>query len=225
MPSLPDTARTLSVGVAGRAIRLFARLVTAPQAIWAGCAPEPVQRIYYANHTSHGDLVLLWTSLPATLRRTVRPVAGADYWLGSRLRRFVGCEVLGALLVDRRGGGDPVADLVRALDAGSSLVLFPEGTRNTGAECLQPFRSGLYHVAAARPDVELVPVWLENLNRVLPKGEFLPVPLLCRITFGTPLRLTAGEERKAFLARAEAALLGAGENPPATVDAPAGGRT
>ncbi len=197
--------------LAGSAIVLFARLVTAPQSLWAGCAPDATQRIYFANHSSHGDLVLLWASLPPMLRTRVRPVAGADYWLGSGLRRFIGRDVFNALLVDRRGAGDPVADMVRGLDAGSSLILFPEGTRNVTDARLLPFRSGLYHLAAARPGVELVPVWLENLNRVLPKGEVVPVPLMCKVTFGEPIALAPNEERKAFLARAEGALLALAE--------------
>ena len=204
-------AAALAAGLAGNAIVLFARLVTAPQSIWAGCAPEPVQRVYFANHSSHGDLVLLWASLPPTLRRLVRPVAGADYWLGSRLRRFIGCDVFRALLVSRKGEGDPVADMIAGLDAGHSLILFPEGTRNVTDERLLPFRSGLYNVAAARPEVELVPVWLENLNRVLPKGEVVPVPLMCKVTFGEPLRVARDEQRKPFLARAERALLALAE--------------
>lgn len=213
--------------LAGRAIVLFACLVTAPQAIWAGVAPDVTQRIYFGNHASHGDLVLLWSVLPAGLRRNVRPVAGADYWLGSKLRRFVGCEVFNALLVERGTGerkGDPVADLVRALDEGSSLIVFPEGRRNTTAEPLLRFKSGLYDLAAARPSVELVPFWIANLNRVLPKGELVPVPLLCKLTFGAPLALGEGEGRRVFLDRAEAALLALNENAGANgVDAAGGG--
>ena len=96
-----------------------------------------------------------------------------------------------------------------SLDAGTSLILFPEGTRNTTDERLLPFKSGLFHLAGARPQVELVPVWIENLNRVMPKGEFVPIPLLCTVTFGAPLRLQAGEDKAAFLERARAALLAA----------------
>ena len=96
-----------------------------------------------------------------------------------------------------------------ALDAGASLILFPEGTRNMTEERLLPFKSGLYHLAMARPQVELVPVWLENLNRMMPKGEIFPVPLLCTVTFGAPLTISAQEDKSAFLERARAALLAA----------------
>ena len=85
--------------------------------------------------------------------------------------------------------------MAAALDQNSSLILFPEGTRNTSEEPLLPFKSGLYHLAKARPDVELVPVWIENLNRVMPKGEFVPIPLLCTVTLGAPIALGADEDK------------------------------
>ncbi|KAB2964488.1 MAG: 1-acyl-sn-glycerol-3-phosphate acyltransferase, partial [Thermoanaerobaculia bacterium] len=99
-----------------------------------------------------------------------------------------------------------VAATAAALDDGSSLILFPEGTRGPGG-LPQPFKAGLYHLCRERPGLELVPVWLDHLNRVLPKGEFVPVPLSATATFGAPLRLEPGEERDAFLERARAALV------------------
>ena len=202
--------RDLTAFVTGRAIVLFARFMTAVRAIWAGVEPVPVQRVYFANHTSHGDFVLIWTVLPPAYRARTRPVAAADYWRADRIRRFLGTDVFDAVLIDRDATArtaDPVATLVAAVDGGASLIFFPEGTRNTTEERLLPFKSGLYRLAFERPALEFVPVWIENLNRVMPKGEFLPVPLLCTVTLGTPLTLEAGEERGAFLDRARAALL------------------
>lgn len=202
--------RRVAAAVAGEAIALFARLVTAPRAVWAGVGPVPGQRVYFANHSSHGDFVLIWTVLPPPLRAVTRPVAAADYWLVSAARRFVGREVFDAVLIDRRPEArseDPVAQMVAALDAGASLILFPEGRRNDGDAPLLPFKSGLFHLATARPEVDLVPVWICNLNKVLPRGEVIPVPLICTLVFGAPLRLQPGEGRDAFLARARAALL------------------
>jgi 1-acyl-sn-glycerol-3-phosphate acyltransferase len=187
-----------------------ARAVTGVRPNWSGCLPEPRQRIYYANHTSHGDFVLVWTCLPQQLRRITRPVAAADYWSRGALRRFIGGDVFNAVLIPRENvsrGNDPRTLLVGALDGGSSLILFPEGTRNTGEEKLLAFRSGMFHIARARPEVELVPVWIENLSRVMPKGELLPIPLLCTVSFGAPLRLAPDETKPAFLARTRDALL------------------
>jgi 1-acyl-sn-glycerol-3-phosphate acyltransferase len=202
--------RAFAARLTGQAISTFARFITAPRAIWQGIEPVPIQRVYFANHSSNGDFVLLWTTLPAPLRRRTRPVAALDYWLTSPLRAFIGREVFNAVLIDRRPEArteDPVAQMVSALDQGSSLILFPEGQRNNSDATLLPFKSGLYHLAKARPGVDLVPVWIANLNRVMPKGEVIPVPLICTLTFGAPLHLVADETKDAFLARATSALL------------------
>jgi 1-acyl-sn-glycerol-3-phosphate acyltransferase len=198
--------------LAAGAVTSFARIVTGVRGNWRDCAPDPRPRVYFANHNSHGDFVLIWTVLPPALRRLTRPVAGADYWNVSPLRRFFGTRVFRAVLIDRNPTtreDDPIALMAASLDAGMSLILFPEGTRNTTDERLLPFKSGLYHLANSRPQVELIPVWIENLNRVMPKGEFVPIPLLCTVTFGAPLRLQEGEDKAAFLERARSALLAA----------------
>lgn len=206
IPSL----RLFAARVTGLAISTFARFMTAPRAIWQGIEPVPHQRVYFANHSSNGDFVLLWTALPTPLRRRTRPVAALDYWLTSPLRAFIGREVFNAVLIDRRPEArtdDPVAQMVAALDQGSSLIIFPEGQRNSSDATLLPFKSGLYHLAKARPGVDFVPVWIANLNRVMPKGEVIPVPLICTLTFGAPLHVEPDETKEAFLARATQALL------------------
>jgi 1-acyl-sn-glycerol-3-phosphate acyltransferase len=188
----------------------FARALTGARALWKGCAPLAETRVYYGNHTSHGDFVLIWAALPPSLRVRTRPVAGADYWDASRVRRWLIHDVFRAVLIDRvatKDRADPVAQMAAALEQDDSLILFPEGTRNTTDEILLPFKSGIFHLARGRPDVEFVPVWIENLNRVMPKGEVVPIPLLCTVTFGTPLRIEAGEARQAFMERARAGLL------------------
>jgi 1-acyl-sn-glycerol-3-phosphate acyltransferase len=191
-------------------VTLFARLVTAVRAEWGTHLPDERPRVYFANHVSHGDFVLVWTVLPPTVRRNTRPVAGADYWLKGPLRRFIGRRVFNAVLVERdpeHRTEDPIQQMTAALDEGSALILFPEGTRNVADIPLMPFKSGLYRLALARPGVELVPVWIANLNRAMPKGELIPVPILCTVSFGMPVRLREGEEKSAFLERARAALL------------------
>lgn len=187
-----------------------ARLLTGARALWLGCTAQPVQRLYYANHSSHGDFVLLWASLPPELRRSTRPVAGADYWMQGELRRFLIRDVFNGVLVDRDRSdpnANPLQPMLDALEQGDSLIIFPEGTRNLTDEPLLPFKSGLFHLAQAKPEVELVPVWIANLNRVMPKGRALPLPLLCTLSFGAPLERIAGEDKNAFLERARNALL------------------
>ncbi len=204
--------RRLAARAVAAAILVFAHFITAVRGIWSGVEPAEGQRVYYANHTSNGDFILIWTVLPSRLRRLVRPVAAADYWLKSGLRAFIGRDVFNGVLIKRRpedregAADDPVSLMVAAIDEGSSLIIFPEGGRNEGGEPLLPFKSGIYHLGKMRPAVDFVPVWLANLNRVMPKGEVVPIPLLCTVTFGAPLRVGEGEDKDAFLARAEAAL-------------------
>lgn len=195
--------------ITGAAIVLFARLVTAVRGVWSGAEPVDRQRVYFANHGSNGDFVLIWTVLPPALRSKTRPVAGSDYWLASKLKTFIGRDVFNAVLIDRNRDtrtDDPIAQMVEALDSGASLILFPEGTRNMTDDLLLPFKPGLFHLAEARPGVELVPTWIDNLTSVMPKGQIIPVPLLCSVTFGAPLTINKGEDKAAFLARAQNAL-------------------
>ena len=214
MPSLTQpltaAARALAARVTGHMLVLFARAITAVRADWRGVEPVQRQRVYFANHVSNADMPLLWSVLPPPIRRQTRPVAAADYWLKSPLRAFAGAEVFRAVLIDRRPEErteDPMIAILAALDQGWSLILFPEGLRNQGPEPLKPFRSGLYRIARERPGVDLVPAWIANLNSVMPKGEVIPLPLMCTVTFGAPVALAPGEDRGAFLARAAAALL------------------
>lgn len=166
--------------------------------------------VYYANHASHGDFMLVWVSLPATQRMLTRPVAGGDYWRKSALRRFIAAQVFDAVLIERQSGEPQaaVAQLSDVLRNGKSLIVFPEGTRNTDENTrLLPFKSGLYHIAHDNPHVQFVPIWIHNINRVLPKGKWLPVPLLCSVNIGAPLTLNDGEDKEQFLARSRDALL------------------
>lgn len=225
------------------------RLLTGSQARWYGCPPKAEQRIYFANHQSHADLVMIWAALPEELRSITRPIAARDYWTKSPFRQWITTAVFNAIYVERQaatpptaaapspaqdaggappGGpepaseappppnpealraalpeGDPLAPLVRALESGDSIIIFPEGTRGHG-DNPQPFKSGLFRLAQMFPQVVLVPAWINNVQRVIPKGEVVPVPILCSVTFGAPIQLEPGEERRPFLDRARRAVM------------------
>ena len=249
------------------------RLLTGAQARWWGCPPKAEQRIYFANHQSHLDLVMIWAALPEELRSITRPIAARDYWATTPFKRWITTEVFHAIYVERGGSAvvppappppapaeriepsfddampvaasaapeeaaaavepwtvqkelplvppapvaapapapdiapgsaealAPLQPLIDALQSGDSIIIFPEGTRgNTGEP--QKFKSGLFTLAQMFPEVVLVPAWIDNVQRVMPKGEVVPVPILCSVTFGAPIRLEAGEERRPFLVRA-----------------------
>ncbi|QOF79397.1 lysophospholipid acyltransferase family protein [Variovorax sp. 38R] len=268
------------------------RLLTGAQARWYGCPPKAEQRIYFANHQSHADLVMIWAALPEELRSITRPIAARDYWANTPFKRWITTEVFNAVYVERAAtapaaaaapvappppearppaastapaeriepsmepllpietitvaeapqeiqgqldlpapppppppvapppviepealaatpeppAADPLAPLIDALRSGDSIIIFPEGTRGHTGEP-QKFKSGLYALATMFPDVVLVPAWIDNVQRVMPKGEIVPVPILCSVTFGAPIRVEDGEERRPFLDRARAAVI------------------
>ena len=184
------------------------RLLTGAQARWQGCPPKAEQRIYFANHQSHADLVLMWAALPEELRSITRPIAAKDYWTRTAFKRWITSSVFHAIYVDRvkTGDQDPLGPLIEALTNGDSIILFPEGTRGNQEEP-QSFKSGLYNLAIKFPQVVLVPAWINNVQRVMPKGEVVPVPILCSVTFGAPVVLLEGEDRSAFLTRARQSVL------------------
>ena len=192
----------------GLLLAFIARLITGAQGHWKGCPPKAEQRIYFANHQSHLDWVLIWAALPHDLRATTRPIAARDYWTSSPFKQWLTTEVFHAVYVSRQRTDhqDPLGPLVQALGNGDSLVIFPEGTRSAQGEPRE-FKSGLYHLAEQFPGVALIPAWIDNVQRVMPKGEVVPVPILCTVTFGAPLQLMPGEDKRDFLARARDAVL------------------
>ena len=190
-----------------------AKLLSGATLRWVDCEPDDCQRVYFANHTSHLDALVLWSSLPKHLRMITRPVAAQDYWMSGPVRRYM-ASIFDVILIDRtkiKVHNSPIDMMIREIGDTHSLIVFPEGGRNTTGE-LSEFKSGLYYLAKKRPDLELLPVYIDNLNRVMPKGEFLPVPLLSCITVGPPMWLETGESKNEFLARARNAVLGLKES-------------
>lgn len=186
----------------------IAKLLSGASVRWIDCHPDTCQRIYFANHTSHLDALVVWSSLPSNIRRVTRPVAAKDYWDKGSIRQHI-AKSFNALLIDRKEikvHRSPIDFMIKEAGDTHSLIVFPEGGRSTTGE-LGEFKSGLYYLGKKRPDFELVPVHIDNLNRVLPRGEFLPVPLLSCITFGPPIWLEDGESKSSFLARARECVL------------------
>ena len=204
--------------IMGQLLALLARLITGAQGHWKGCPPKAEQRIYFANHQSHFDWVLIWAALPHDLRARTRPIAARDYWTSTPFKTWLTTAVFNAVYVNRarvKGAAadgsedqDPLEPLVEALSRGDSLVIFPEGTRSARGDPAE-FKSGLYHLARQFPGVQLVPAWIDNVQRVMPKGEVVPVPILCTVTFGAPLQLAPDEDKASLLRRAREAVMAA----------------
>ncbi len=194
--------------VAGLFLAFLARLITGAQGHWYGSPPKAEPRIYFANHQSHFDWVLIWAALPHELRAVTRPIAARDYWTSSPFKAWLTREVFNAVYVNRQrtDDEDPLEPLADALHNGDSLVIFPEGTRSNKGEP-QAFKAGLFHLAEQFPGVPLIPVWIDNVQRVMPKGEVVPVPILCTASFGPPMQLEVGEDKRAFLDRARLAVI------------------
>ena len=189
-------------------LSFLAKLLSGATVRWHECQPDTCQRVYFANHTSHLDALVLWASLPGPIRELTRPVAAKDYWTKDAIRRHM-ARAFGAILIDReeiKVHQSPIDAMLSEIGSTHSLIVFPEGRRNTEEE-MQEFKSGLYYLSKKRPDLELMPVYIDNLNRVLPRGEFLPVPLLSSITVGAPIWLEPGENKADFLKRARQAVL------------------
>ncbi|NLE40115.1 MAG: 1-acyl-sn-glycerol-3-phosphate acyltransferase [Pirellulaceae bacterium] len=190
-------------------LALIARVLSGASVRWVDCQPDTCQRVYFANHTSHLDALVLWSALPAEVRARTRPVGAKDYWTAGPIRRYGATKVFNALLIDRKEikvHESPVDLMIREIGNRDSLIVFPEGGRSSGRE-VGEFKSGLYYLCKKRPDLEAIPVYIDNMNRILPRGQVLPVPLLTCITFGPPIWLEAGEPKTEFLARARQAVL------------------
>ena len=198
----------MEANIMGAILALIARFLSGASVRWIDSSPDLCQRVYFANHTSHLDAVVIWSALPASVRARTRPVAAKDYWTAGPIRRYLAGRVFRALLIDRteiKMHRSPVSIMIEEIADRDSLIVFPEGGRSEGPD-VGEFKSGLYYLCKRRPDLELIPVHIDNMNRVLPRGEILPVPLLSCISFGPPMWLEAGEPKADFLNRARQAV-------------------
>ena len=199
----------METNITGGLLALIAKFLSGVTVRWIDCQPDVCQRIYFANHTSHLDAIVLWSALPSDVRVLARPVAAKDYWSAGPVRRYLAHRVFNALLIDRKRikvHQSPVDTMIREIGHRYSLIVFPEGGRSSGPDVGQ-FKSGLYYLSKKRPDLELIPVHIDNMNRILPRGEVLPVPLLTCVSFGPPMWLERNEPKADFLRRARQAVL------------------
>jgi 1-acyl-sn-glycerol-3-phosphate acyltransferase len=187
-----------------------ARIVSGATILWYESQPDDsCQRVYFANHTSHLDALVIWAALPPSIRDKTRMVAAKDYWDAGPVRRYISRSLLKAVLIERENvsfKNTPVKIMADEIQHEYSLILFPEGGRSQDGT-LGEFKSGLFYLCKRRPDLELIPIYLNNLNSILPRGKKLPVPMLSRVIFGPPMWLEMDERKEPFLERARNAVL------------------
>jgi 1-acyl-sn-glycerol-3-phosphate acyltransferase len=156
----------------------------------ANLLPDKGPAVFLANHNSHLDTVVLMSLYPLKTLSKIRPVAAADYFLKNRLFAWFALHIMGIIPLNRSGRNTdcshPLASCVDALDRGEILILFPEGTRGE-PEVRSRLKSGVAHLAKARPEIPIVPVFMHGLGKALPRGEALFVPYICDIIVDDPI--------------------------------------
>ncbi|MDO4571206.1 MAG: lysophospholipid acyltransferase family protein [Planctomycetia bacterium] len=197
------------VAVGRYVLAFLAQFLSGATSRWYASQPDVCQRVYYANHTSHLDILVIWASLPSYVRRVVRPVAAKDYWSAGPIRRYIATRLFNAILLERqnvKAHHSPIDVMLEEMGDKYSIIIFPEGGRQSSGEMAE-FKSGLYHLCKKKPGLELIPIYIDNMNRILPRGAFLPVPLLSHLVFGPPIYLEKNERKQDFLERARQAVL------------------
>ena len=199
-------AALLQLAFAVLVVRPFLKLFLGLRVRGLEHLPREDPFVLIANHSSHLDVVCLLSLFPLRRLHRIRAVAAADFFERNALLSWFAKTLIGVLTIARADFGeenDPRTRMLAVLKSGQSLILFPEGTRTTDA-AVGKFRGGVATLAAQCPEVPIVPVYLENLGRALPKGALIPVPLFCEARIG-PALLPRGE-RDEVLAELEGAV-------------------
>lgn len=183
---------------------LFTLIIAWPVVrLWLGVAvshrerlPKEGPAIIVANHNSHLDVLTLFSLFHLRALANVHPVAAADYFLKNKWLAWFSLNVIGIIPV-RRGDrlGNPLQSTIDALNEGKTVIIFPEGTRGAPGEIIK-FKSGLWHLCQACPDVPIIPVYLHGLDRAMGKGQKIPVPYFIDVYIDKPT--FAENEKDAF---------------------------
>lgn len=162
--------------------------------------PAEGPAIIAANHNSHLDTMVLMALMPLRKLPAIRPVAAVDYFLKNKLLAWFSKQIIGIIPLRRSAcSGEkqhPLDGCFRALDKGTILILFPEGSRGK-PEVISNFKNGIAHLAERYPEIPVIPVFMHGLGKSLPKGEALLVPFICDLFIGEPIRWQG--DRSAFI--------------------------
>lgn len=195
-------------------LRPLLRRVVRLDVVGGGALDRSGPAVVVANHNSHLDTAVLLASFPTSRIDRVRPLAAADYFLRNRLLAWFTTRIVGILPVNRHSAGDadPLLGASQALAAGSTLVMFPEGSRGEPG-VFGDLRSGVARLARLHPEVPVIPVWLDGCERSMPKGSRLARPVRCSATVGRALFIRPGESTAEFLIRLRSAMVTLGTDP------------
>ena len=195
--------------------------------------PSNGRFIAAANHCSHMDTPVVLHALGAGGEGMVT-LAAKDYFFDTPLKERLARQLTNLLPLDRNGGAaGGLEEAGRALEAGRSLLLFPEGTRSRDGR-MAPFRPGV-GLLALRHRMDVLPVHVDGTHAILPKGAVLPKGRRVQVRIGRPLayRWLAEQTQGMGLAEASAkvaqlveqavARLGRGVFDAETVEAPVEG--
>ena len=167
----------------------FLKLIVGVQFTDCRFLKKEKQFIILANHNSHLDTLSLLASLPGDLLWKVKPVAAEDYFGKTRFQASISNFFINTLLIRRKGEKDsehdPIRKMLEAIDAGYSLILFPEGTRGK-PEQMGKIKSGIARILSLRPEVKYIPVFMTGMGRSLPKGKMILLPYKASIYYGMP---------------------------------------
>jgi len=146
------------------------------------------QFILIANHNSHMDTMAIMSSMPSRYIHLVHPVAAEDFFGGSRFKEILMRYMVNATLIPRKRANteediDPIEVMSNLLRKGRSIIIYPEGSRGAPG-IMTDFKKGVGYLVKQNPTVDVIPVYLDGLHKILPKGKNLILPYNCRIIFG-----------------------------------------
>lgn len=176
-------------------VRWFLKLIVGVKFDNAKFLLNETQFIILANHNSHLDTMTLLASLPSDIIHKVKPVAAGDYFGKTKLKGKLTAFFVNALLIKRgrdkeNPANDPINKMIKALDNGYSLILFPEGTRGE-PEIEQPLKKGIGFILEQRPKIKFVTAYMKGMGKAMPKDDNLIVPFNSTLIYGKPTQVTA----------------------------------
>lgn len=171
-------------------IRHFLKLIVGVKFNTAKFLADEKQFIIVANHNSHLDTMTILASLPRKIIHRVKPVAAADHFGKTRSKEKLTNYFVNTILIQRKRDkenpeNDPIHRMIKALDAGYSLIIFPEGTRGE-PEVRQPLKPGIALVLKERPHIKYVPAYMKGMGKAMPKDDSLIVPHNSSLVYGAP---------------------------------------